>query len=296
MILDNETQVTDAVLQAMAGAPDERLRAVMASLVRHMHAFVREIRPSEQEFETGLQFLNAIGQATNDSHNEAVLFSDIIGVSTLVGLLNNPIGPGQTAAALLGPFWRLNAPQCANGDTIARSETPGMPLFVSGRVTDAQGKPVAGAHVDVWQASPVGLYEVQDLNQDDMNLRGIFTSDADGRFWFRSVKPAGYPVPVHGPSGDLLRAQRRHPFRPSHLHFMVTAPGYKTLTTQVFADDDEQLNNDVTFSVIGSLIGKFVRHESGEAPVPDVPPPFYTLAYDLVVEPGETRIPAPPIR
>jgi protocatechuate 3,4-dioxygenase beta subunit len=296
MILESEGQVTEAVLQAMAATPNARLREVMAMFVRHMHAFVREAQPSEEEFEIGLKFLNAIGQATNDQHNEAVLFSDIIGVSTLVGLLNNPIGPGHTAAALLGPFWRLNAPHCANGDNIARSQTPGPALFVSGRVLDAQGKPVAGAHVDVWQASPVGLYEIQDPNQDEMNLRGLFTTDAEGRYWFQSVKPAGYPVPVHGPSGDLLRAQLRHPYRPAHVHFMVTAPGCKTLITQVFVDHDEQLNNDVTFSVIASLIGKFVRHDSGTAPAPDVEPPFYTLTYDLIVEPGETRIPEPPIR
>jgi catechol 1,2-dioxygenase len=296
MILENETQVTEAVQRAMAATPNGRLREVMDALVRHLHAFAREVRPTEAEFEIGLQFLNAIGQATNDQHNEAVLFSDIIGLSTLVGLLNNPIGPDHTAAALLGPFWRLNAPHCANGDNIARSATPGMPLFVSGRVIDSAGKPVAGASVDVWQASPVGLYEIQDPNQDEMNLRGLFTTDEEGRYWFRSVRPAGYPVPVHGPSGDLLRAQRRHPYRPSHVHFMVTAPGYKTLITQVFADDDEQLENDVTFSVIASLIGRFVRHEDGQAPDADVAPPFYTLSYDLVIEPGETRIPHPPIR
>jgi protocatechuate 3,4-dioxygenase beta subunit len=296
MILKNESQVTEAVLEAMAPTPDDRLRDVMAAFVRHIHAFVREVRPTEQEFEFGLGFLNAIGQATNDQHNEAVLFSDIIGVSTLVGLLNNPIGPDHTAAALLGPFWRLNAPRCANGDTIARSETPGTPLLVSGRVLNPKGEPIVAANVDVWQASPVGLYEIQDPNQDEMNLRGQFTTDSEGRYWFRSVKPSGYPVPVHGPSGDLLRAQIRHPFRPAHVHFMVTAPGHKTLITQVFADDDKELDNDVTFSVIASLVGKFVRHDSGPAPAADVGHPFYTLEYDLVVEPGETRIPKPPIR
>jgi protocatechuate 3,4-dioxygenase beta subunit len=296
MILDNETQVTEAVLRAMATTPNPRLREVMDALVRHLHAFVREVRPSDEEFEYGLQVLNTIGQTTNDSHNEGVLYSDILGISTLVGLLNNPVGPGHTTAALLGPFWRLNAPRCANGETIARSATPGLPLFVSGRVLDSAGKPVAGASVDVWQASPVGLYEIQDPNQDDMNLRGLFTSDEEGRYWFRSVKPAGYPVPMHGPGGDLLRAQRRHPYRPAHIHFMVSAPGYKTLITQIFADDDEQLENDVTISVVRSLIGHFERHDSGTAPAPDVTPPFCTLTYDMVIEPGESRLPAPPIR
>jgi protocatechuate 3,4-dioxygenase beta subunit len=296
VILEHESQVTDAVLDANAATPDPRLREIVDSLVRHVHAFLRETKPTEDEFEAGLRFIAAIGQKTRDMRNEVVLAADVFGVSTLVGLLNSPLGPDHTAAALLGPFWRQNAPACALGDNITRSDTPGVPLFVRGHVRDSAGKPVPGAAIDVWQASPVGLYENEDPAQQDYNLRGVFHADAEGGFHFRSVKPAGYPVPVDGPVGGLLRAQRRHPYRPAHLHFMVSHPGYKTLVTQVFPSDAEDLGRDVTFSVIASLIGDFVRHEGGTPPAPDVKGPWYTLDYDLVIEPGEQRFPVPPIR
>jgi catechol 1,2-dioxygenase len=295
MIIENEAQITAAVEEAMARTPDLRLREVMAAFVRHAHAFVREVRPTEDEFEAGMRFLAALGQATNAVNNEVVLAADVVGISSLVGLLNNETGCGQTAAALLGPFWRANAPHYPLGANLVQSETPGEPLFVSGVVRDTTGAPVAGASVDVWHASPVGLYENQDPEQAEMNLRGLFTTDEQGRYYFRSVRPAGYPVPTGGPIGDLLRAQLRHPYRPAHVHFMVTRPGFKTLVTQIFSDDAEHLETDVTFSVISSIVGRYVRHESGAAPAKDVTAPFYTLEYDFVLEPGEMRIPVPPI-
>lgn len=295
MIIEHESELTGAVVEAMARTPDARLREVMAALVRHAHAFIREVRPSEDEFEAGMRFLVALGQATTDKTNEVVLAADILGISSLVGLLNNSMTNGQTAAALLGPFWRLNAPRYALGANLVQSPTPGAPLFVSGAVRDVHGRPVAGADVDVWHASPIGLYENQDPEQAEMNLRGMFTTDSEGRFHFRSVRPAGYPVPTDGPCGDLLRAQLRHPFRPAHLHFMITKPGYKTLITQIFADDAEHLQTDVTFSVIRSIVGRYEWHDSGPPPAPDVEGPFYTLAYDFVLEPGEMRTPVPPI-
>jgi catechol 1,2-dioxygenase len=284
-----------AVEEAMSRTPDGRLREVMAALVRHMHAFIREVRPSEEEFETGMRFLVGLGHASTEVKNEVVLFADVLGISTLVGLLNHPIGGGQTAAALLGPFWRADAPVAELGDNLARSETPGLPLFARGVVRDLAGHPVAGAHVDVWHASPVGLYENQDPEQADMNLRGVFTTDAAGRYYFRSVRPAGYAVPTDGPVGDLLRAQLRPPYRPAHIHFMVTKPGFKTLVTQIFADDAENLTTDVTFSVIRSISGRYQLHETSPAPAADVTGPFYTLSYDFTLEPGEMRIPIPPI-
>jgi catechol 1,2-dioxygenase len=295
MIIEHESQLTGAVLEAMARTPNGRLREVMAALVPHLHAFIREVRPTEDEFEFGMRFVAAIGQHTHDKNNEVVLAADILGISSLVGLLNNSLTNGQTAAALLGPFWRDNAPRYELGANLVQSETPGQALFVSGVVRDLDGRPVAGAHVDVWHASPVGLYENQDPEQAEMNLRGLFTTDAEGRYHFRSVRPAGYPVPTGGPCGDLLRAQLRHPYRPAHIHFMVTKPGFKTLITQIFSDDAEHLETDVTFSVIQSIVGRYERHESGPAPAPDVEGPFYTLGYDFVMEPGEMRIPVPPI-
>jgi catechol 1,2-dioxygenase len=285
-IVTTPESVLQIALQAMERTPDARLRSVMAALTRHLHAFVREVELSEDEFERALEFLVAIGQASGETKNEVVLAADLLGVSTLVALLNNQDPQGESPAALLGPFWRANAPLCDGGESIARSETPGVPLEVAGTVRDSAGRPVADATLDVWQASPVGLYENQDPAQQDMNLRGRFKTDAEGRFHFRSVRPAGYPVPTDGPCGDLLRAQLRHPNRPAHLHFMVSKPGHKVLVTQVFADDDENLESDPVFGVTRRLIGRFEPQHGGQ---------HATLQYDFVLEPGEMKFPRPPI-
>lgn len=295
-ILDHADDVTEVVLDAMSHAPNARLRQIMAALVHHLHAFAREVRLTEAEFELGIDFLNRIGQATNDAHNEAILFSDTVGFSTLVCLLNNgQHGATETAAALLGPFWRMHSPPTENGGSIVRSTTPGPGLFVEGRITDPSGTPLADVAVDVWQASPIGLYENQDPGQADMNLRGTFETNQDGRFWFRSVKPAGYPVPTHGPTGQLLHAQQRHPFRPAHLHFLAYKPGFKTLITQVFAADDHNLEDDVVFGVTRHLIGKF-REMTGTPPEAGLTNPWFELRYDFVMEVGEAKLPIPPIR
>jgi protocatechuate 3,4-dioxygenase beta subunit len=296
-IIEKLEDVTPNVLRAMSGADSARLRTVMEAFVRYMHGFAREVNLTEAEYDLGIDFLNRIGQATHDSHNEGILFADAIGFSTLVCLLNNGnAGATETAAALLGPFWRANSPRTANGGSIVRSPTPGPELFVSCEVVDVAGKPIAGADVDVWQSSPVGLYENQDDTQADMNLRGKFTTDAAGGFSFRSVKPAGYPVPTDGPVGDLLRAQRRHPYRPAHIHFLGFKPGYKTLVTQVFVDDDEHLESDVVFGVTRALVGDYRRIDEGGPPAPGVKAPWYTLNYRFVMEAGEAVLPKPPIK
>ncbi|RZI78033.1 MAG: catechol 1,2-dioxygenase [Variovorax sp.] len=285
-IVTTPASVLGIALDAMARTPDPRLREVMASLTRHLHAFVQEVGLNEDEFEQALEFVVAIGQATGEKKNEVVLAADILGVSTLVALQNNQDPQGESPAALLGPFWRANAPDCECGDSIARSGTPGIPLEVSGVVRDLQGRPLADAMVDVWQASPVGLYENQDPSQEDMNLRGRFRTDSDGRYHFRSVRPAGYPVPTDGPCGVLLRAQQRHPNRPAHLHFMVSKPGHKVLVSQVYADDDENLESDPTFGVTRRLIGNYAMQPDGARA---------TLTYDFALEPGEMKFPRPPI-
>ena len=285
-IVTTPDSVLPIALDAMARTPNPRLREVIASLTRHLHAFVQEVKLSEEEFEQALDFIVAIGQATGEKKNEVVLAADILGISTLVALQNNQDPQGESPSALLGPFWRANAPDCACGDSIARSGTPGVPLFVSGVVRDGQGRPLADAMVDVWQASPVGLYENQDPTQENMNLRGRFRTDAEGRYHFQSVRPAGYPVPVDGPCGVLLKSQRRHPNRPAHLHFMVSKPGFKVLVSQVYADDDENLESDPTFGVTRRLIGRYALQPDGQSA---------TLAYDFQLEPGETKFPRPPI-
>jgi catechol 1,2-dioxygenase len=286
MIIERQEQVTDAVLAAMANTADPRLRAIMDALVRHLHAFAREVRLTEPEWEKAIEAVVGLGQLTNDTHNEAVLASDAVGLSTLVCLLNNGnAGNTETAAALLGPFWRMNSPRTENGGSILRSPTPGPALAAACLVRDGEGRPIAGAEVDVWQASPVGMYENQDESQADMNLRGKFMTGADGRFAFASVKPAGYPVPTHGVVGRMLAAQNRHPFRPAHLHFLIYKPGFKTLITQVFVDDDQHLESDVVFGVTRSLVGDFARDGDG-----------YTLDTTFVMELGDAVLPHPPIK
>lgn len=296
-IIETLGDVTPTVLKAMSSTDNARLRTLMEAFVRHIHAFAREVRLTETEYDIGIDFLNRIGQATHDSHNEGILFADAIGFSTLVCLLNNGNdGSTETAAALLGPFWRTNSPRTDNGGSIVRSPTPGPELFVECEIVDVACKPIDDVEVDVWQSSPVGLYENQDDTQANMNLRGKFTTDAAGRFSFRSVKPAGYPVPTDGPVGDMLRAQNRHPFRPAHVHFLGFKEGYKTLITQVFVDDDQCLESDVVFGVTRALIGDYRRHDDGQPPAAGVRPPWYTLNYRFVMEKGEAILPKPPIK
>jgi protocatechuate 3,4-dioxygenase beta subunit len=295
-IIEDEASLTDKVLAAMRGGVSPRLFEVMSALVQHLHAFAREVQLTEEEFEAGIDFLNRVGQATNDTNNEGLLLSDVLGFSTLICLLNNGRnGATETASALLGPFWRMNSPRTPNGASIVRSPTPGPGLFVDCTIRDPQGRPLACVEVDVWQASPVGLYENQDADQADMNLRGKFTTDAEGRFSFRSVKPTGYPVPTDGPAGELLRAQNRHPYRPAHLHFLAYKPNYKTLITQVFVDGDERLQSDVVFGVTQHLIGNYQQHDKPRADGA-ADPPWYSLQYTFVMEPGAAKLPQPPIK
>jgi protocatechuate 3,4-dioxygenase beta subunit len=296
-IIEELGDVTPAALRAMAGADNARVRTIAAAFVRHMHAFAREVELTEAEYDVGIDFLNRIGQATHDSHNEGILFADAIGFSTLVCLLNSGnAGATETASALLGPFWRANSPPTANGASIVRSPTPGPELFVTCDFVDTAGRPIADVAVDVWQSSPVGLYENQDETQAEMNLRGKFTTDSAGRISFRSVKPAGYPVPTDGPVGEMLRAQSRHPYRPAHIHFLGFKKRFKTLITQVFVDDDEHLESDVVFGVTRALIGDYRRHDGGTPPAGGVTAPWYTLNHRFVMEAGDAVLPVPPIK
>ncbi len=296
MIIENHKHLTDVVLETMAQTPDPRLREIMTSLVSHLHQFVRDVKLTEPELQTALAIVNRIGQLSSDTHNEASVMAGSLGVSPLVCLLNNGAnGATETTANLLGPFWRMHSPRVENGGTLLRSPTPGPAMFVNGVVRDQQGRPVVGADVDIWHSSPVGLYEQQDPEQAEMNLRGMFSTDENGRFWFNSVKPAGYPLPVDGVVGDLLRAQNRQHYRPAHLHVMIVKPGFKTLISQVYVGDDPLLDNDPQFGVTRALVGEYVRHDD-QAPAEGVPSPWYSLDFTFVVEPGESRLPRPPIK
>jgi len=296
VIIEKQEDVTAAVLLEMHRTPDPRTKEILSSFVRHLHAFIREVRLTEREFQEAVGHIIAAGQHTTPSHNEVVLICGSLGVSNLVCLLNNGAnGTRPTQANNLGPFWRAGSPRVENGGSLLRSATPGDALFFKGRVQDAEGRPIAGAEVDVWHSSPVGLYENQDATQAEMNLRGKFTTGADGSFSFRSAKPAGYPVPMDGPTGALLRAQQRHNFRPAHLHFLIYKPGFKTIASQVYTNDDHYLETDSQFGVTKALIGNYVRHVDEPAPAPDVRGPWYSLEHTFVLEPGESWLPRPPI-
>jgi protocatechuate 3,4-dioxygenase beta subunit len=296
MIIENQAMVTDAVVEAVSRTEDPRLREILLALVRHLHGFVREVRLTEREFQDAARLVAAMGQKTTAAHNEVVLMAGSLGVSALVCLLNNGNnGQSETQANQLGPFWRDDQPLSKNGDSLLRSPTPGPGLVVRASIADQNGDPVAGAEIDVWHSSPQGLYENQDPEQAEMNLRGRFISDDAGCFDFRSVKPAGYPIPVDGPVGELVRATRRHHYRPAHLHFMIYKPGYKTLISQIYTPDDEHIDSDVQFGVTPALIGDYIRHDQ---PSPELgfAAPWYSLDQRFTLESGEARRPPAPIR
>ena len=296
MIIEKQQDVTTAVLSELARAPDARFREVMGAFVRHMHEFAREVRLTEEELRTAAGYVVQLGKHTTDNHNEAVLIAGSLGLSSLVCLLNNgDHGQTETDASLLGPFWRMHSPLTKNGGSIVRSPTPGPALFVQAWFNDAAGQPIAGAEVDIWQSSPEGFYENQDPGQADMNLRGKLVSDAEGHIAFRSVKPAGYPIPISGPVGELLRAQGRHNMRPAHLHFLASKDGFKTLISQIYVNDDPYLDSDAQFGVTRHLIGNYVRHDEN-APHSDVAAPWYTLDHTFVMEAGESKLPRAPIQ
>ncbi|MFH1345182.1 MAG: dioxygenase [Pseudomonadota bacterium] len=297
MIIGRQQDVTVAATAVMQQTSDPRLREIMVSLVKHLHGFVRDVRLTEAEFREAAAVIGELGKLTTDSHNEIILMAGSLGVSSLVCLLNNgDQGNTETAQSLLGPFWRLNSPRVENGGCIVRSDTPGAPLFVTARVVDPSGRPIAGAEVDIWHASPVGLYENQDPEQAEMNLRGKFTSDADGRFWFRSVMMVGYPIPTNGVVGRLLKQQSRHPYRPAHLHALIFKPGFKVLISQVYDPADPHIDSDVQFGVTQALIGDFVRHDEPHPSASDVGAPWFSLDYDYRMEVGDAVLPRPPIK
>ncbi|HEX4411615.1 MAG TPA: dioxygenase [Xanthobacteraceae bacterium] len=296
MIIGSEKDLTPAVLDEYARIKNPRLREIMASFIKHLHAFARDVRLNEQEFHAAMGYLVQIGKQSNETHNEAVLMAGSLGFSSLICLLNNgDNGKTETDASMLGPFWRLDSPRTKNGDTIVRSATPGPELFVDAAFTDPDGKPIEGAEVDIWQSSPDGFYENQDPVQADMNLRGKFLTDKDGHINFHSVKPAGYPIPIDGPVGELLRTAGRHNMRPSHLHFLAYKPGFKTLISQIYDPEDKNVETDVQFGVTRHLIADYVRHNEACNADPGVKAPWYSLKHTFVMEKGDARLPRPPI-
>jgi hydroxyquinol 1,2-dioxygenase len=260
-----ENNLTAAVLARLRGAPDARMKQIMTSLIRHVHGFVREVGLTPGEWKTGIDFLTAVGHITDGKRQEFILLSDTLGVSAMVDLVHHSRQSANgTDSSLLGPFYREGAPEKAMGASIS-GETAGEPLVVRGTISDVRGRPIAGALLDIWQASPDGMYDIQDANQPDMNLRGKFRTDSDGRYEFCSVKPKSYPVPHDGPVGILLRAQGRHPYRPAHIHFAITADGYQPLTTALYIAGDPYIDSDAVFGAKHSLTVGYRSHRGASS-------------------------------
>lgn len=276
----NEKTLTAEVLARLRATPDPRLKQVMTSLVRHLHAFVREVRPTPEEWFRGIEFLTETGKWCDDKRQEFILLSDTIGVSMLVDFINYGRTAKATESTVLGPFFVEGAPELPMGADIARPGTPGDPCTMRGTVKDTRGKPVADAMIDVWEAAGDGFYDVQ--KPEGTNLRARFRTGPDGKFRFRCVRPVSYPVPTDGPVGKMLAATGRHPMRPGHLHFKFTAPGCATLVTHLFAKGDKYLDSDAVFGVKNSLVVNFKKAKSGE----------YEASYDFVLLPEKRPRPA----
>ncbi|HEV2677397.1 MAG TPA: intradiol ring-cleavage dioxygenase [Aliidongia sp.] len=278
----DETNITAAVLDRFTATPDPRLKQIMQSLVRHLHDFARDVELTFEEWQYAIDYLTRTGRMCTDKRQEFILLSDTLGLSMLVDAINHRMPDGATETTVLGPFYVAGPPEFPLGADIAGS-LPGEPLLVDGSVSGADGRPLAGAIVDVWQADRDGYYDVQRPELETALLRARFHTGADGKFSFKSVMPSFYPIPDDGPVGDMLQATARHPNRPAHIHFMIAAEGYQTLVTHVFAADSPYLDSDAVFGVKNSLIADFTRHDSGDGRMTG---PFRFLTYDFGLKPS----------
>jgi protocatechuate 3,4-dioxygenase beta subunit len=270
-------QLLADVERSFAGSPDRRLGEVMVAAVRHLHAFVAEVRPSTEEWRAAIDFLTAVGHECTETRQEFILLSDVLGVSSLVETLAFGGAEGATENTVLGPFYVAGSPLRGYGASTLEDPDPGQRLVVRGRVTDLAGAPLAGATLDVWQNASNRLYAVQDPNQSPTNLRGKFLARDDGSFEFRAIRPVPYSIPDDGPVGALLHAAGRHPWRAAHVHVVVTHPGYRTLVTHVFDAESDYLDSDAVFGVRDSLVVRFETDPgSGEA----------VARFDVALEPA----------
>ncbi|HZC94695.1 MAG TPA: dioxygenase [Bradyrhizobium sp.] len=247
-------ELTRDVIDRMKDAESPRLREILSLVVSHVHAMVREAKVTQDEWWQAIDFLTRAGKMCSDSRQEFILLSDILGISMLVDAVDHAGGSGISESTVLGPFYAGKQRELAAGESILLREEVSDPLEMRGRVTGSQGRPIANALVEVWQTAPNQLYDVQDEDQPDGHLRGSFRTDGAGTFRFRTIMPVSYPIPNDGPAGQLLAAMGRHPFRPAHIHFMISAPGHRTLVTHLFVDGDKYLASDAVFGVKPALI------------------------------------------
>ncbi|MGH3761050.1 dioxygenase [Actinophytocola sp.] len=279
--------LTDRVVASFEGAGDPRFREIATSLVKHLHAFLADVRLTEQEWAAAIDFLTRTGQTCDDKRQEFILLSDVLGASMAVIDINHPARADEsrppTESTVLGPFFVEGAPEFALGADICVG-APGTPCFVEGTVTNTAGEPVPGAVLEIWQSDEDGRYDVQYADLDRPRGRGRLRADERGRYAFWSVHPEAYPIPGDGPVGELLVAAGRGPMRPAHVHFMVSAPGYRTLVTHVFTADSAHLDDDAVFGVKPSLVIEFPRHGPGRSPDGrELDVPFHTARFDITL-------------
>jgi hydroxyquinol 1,2-dioxygenase len=280
--LFTEERSAEVVCASLAGSPDPRVRQVLESLVRHLHSFIKDVGLTEREWEQAIAFLTATGHKCDDTRQEFILLSDVLGASMLVETINHRAAGGATESTVTGPFHVVDSPPRELGADISLPGS-GEPCLVTGRVTGPAGEPVPGAVIDVWHADAEGFYDVQQPDPAAAgSMRGLFTADEEGRFWFRTIVPRYYPIPVDGPVGRLLDAMARHPYRPAHIHFIVRAPGYATVTTHVFVDESPYLDSDAVFGVKESLVRAFpVVDDPDRAKALGLPNPFRSVDFEV---------------
>ncbi|MDE2200889.1 MAG: hydroxyquinol 1,2-dioxygenase [Rhodospirillales bacterium] len=289
----DERSVTQTALAQMAGTPDPRLREIMAAAVRHLHDFAREVNLTPGEWLQAIAFLTEVGQACTPARQEFILLSDVLGLSALVNLMHNRTAPeAATQTSLLGPFFREDAPVLAAGAAIFTGSN-GKEIVVHGQVRDIAGNPVPHATLDVWQANPHGEYDLQYAGPPQVDMRARFTTDADGRYHFRTMQPPGYPVPMDGPAGRLVRLQGRHGMRPAHIHVMIAAEGFRELVTALYFADDPHIESDTVFGVSRALL---VRAGPDPAAPCDLPAVRYDFTLSRASSAGSTRVGADPAR
>ena len=258
-----EDEITQAAIDRLLKGAEGRTRDILISLTRHLHGFIREIEPTEEEWLTAIRFLTETGQKCDESRQEFILLSDTLGATMLIDAIVNRKPSGATESSVLGPFYREGAPDHDNGADLADGATDGERVLVSGKVTDLDGAPIAGAVLDIWQTAPNAEYAAQDSSGTSFNLCGRLTTEVDGRYWFHTRKPVSYTIPGDGPVGAMLKAAGRHNWRPAHIHFMLSAQGYETLVTQLFTDDDPYLGTDAVFGVKDSLVVHYDEADEG---------------------------------
>ncbi len=276
MRIIDENTITDAALDQMSSTPDPRFKEIMSSLVRHLHAFTREVDLTPEEWLEGIRFLTAVGQKCTEHRQEFILLSDTLGLSSLVNALHDKRGTEPaTKSSLLGPFYRQDAPMMELGSSII-SQDAGSEVVIHGYVRNAAGQGIPNALVQIWEPDETGNYDLQKHDPSVMDLRGCFHADSGGRYYLRGVCPTGYMIPMDGPVGDMIRAQKRHGYRPAHIHFVIGAPGYRELVTALYIAGDDHIDSDTVFGVSDSLITS-VNENDPSSPFPNLP----SIRYDF---------------